>query len=144
LLQWLYPQGTDAHTPSEDMVMTQLTLSLPPVPSASRVARAAVRERFAGVLGRFAVADLELVISELVTNAIDHGRGTIDVAIQHDGYELHGSVTDEGDGFVYVARTVADDELRGRGLSVVDALATSWGIREGNTHVWFHMGPGGG
>jgi len=130
--------------PAKTTVMTQLTLSLPPVPTASRVARAAVRERFGGVLGRFAIADLELVISELVTNAIDHGRGTIDVAIEHDGYELRGSVADEGDGFAYVARTVANHELRGRGLSIVDALATRWGTGEGSTHVWFHMSPGGG
>jgi anti-sigma regulatory factor (Ser/Thr protein kinase) len=124
--------------------MTELTLSLPPVPSASQVARVAVRDRFAGVLGRHTLADLELVISELVTNAVDHGRGTIRLAIHNDGDGLDGSVTDDGDGFAYAARAVGDHELRGRGLPIVDALVTRWGIGEGSTRVWFHMSTIGG
>jgi anti-sigma regulatory factor (Ser/Thr protein kinase) len=119
--------------------LTELSLSLPPVPSASQVARRAVRDCFGAVLGRNTLADLELVVSELVTNAIDHGRGTIRLAIDHDGYELHGSVTDEGVGFDYETRTVEGHELRGRGLPIVDVLVKRWGIRQGSTHVWFDM-----
>lgn len=130
--------------PAETAVMTALTLSLPPAPSASRVARGAVRDRFAGVLRRDTLADLELVISELVTNAVDHGRGAVHVAIDHDGHELHGAVTDEGAGFAYEARAVGEHELRGRGLSIVEALVTRWGIEEGSTHVWFDMRTIGG
>ena len=116
----------------------------PRVPSAGRVARSGVRERFAGALGRNTMADLELVVSELVTNAFDHGRGTIHLDLAHDGDELHGSVTDDGPGFAYANRTVGDHELRGRGLSIVDALVTRWGINEGSAHVWFLMSPTGG
>ena len=81
------------------------------------------------------MADLELVVSELVTNAFDHGRGTIHLDLTHDGDELHGSVTDDGHGFAYETRKVGDRELRGRGLSIVDALVTRWGITEGSTRV---------
>ena len=89
------------------------------------------------------MADLELVVSELVTNAFDHGRGTIHLDLAHDGDELHGSVTDDGHGFNYETRTVGDHERRGRGLSIVDALVTRWGITEGSTRVWFHISPTG-
>jgi len=125
------------------VVLTELSLSLSPEPRASRLARSGVRDRFAGVLGRNTMADLELVVSELVTNAFDHGRGTIHLELAHDGDELHGSVTDDGHGFAYETRTVGDNELRGRGLSIVDALVTRWGINEGSTRVWFHMTPTG-
>jgi len=125
-------------------VLTELSLSLPRVPSASRVARSGVRDRFADALGRNTMADLELVVSELVTNAFDHGRGTIRLDLAHDGDELHGSVIDDGPGFAYETRKVGDHERRGRGLSIVDALVTRWGITEGSAHVWFLMSPTGG
>ena len=72
------------------VVLTELSLSLSPEPRASRLARSGVRDRFAGVLGRNTMADLELVVSELVTNAFDHGRGHLHLEL-HDGDELHGS-----------------------------------------------------
>ena len=78
-----------------------LSLSLPPVPSACKVARAAVRERFTDALSRHAIADLELVVSELVSNAVEHGCGTIRLDVEHDGHDLHGFVTNGGAGFDY-------------------------------------------
>jgi anti-sigma regulatory factor (Ser/Thr protein kinase) len=121
--------------------LTEFSLSLPPVPAAARLARAATRDNFGGLLRRDTMADLELVVSELVTNAVDHGRGSIELVVHHDGDELRGSVTDEGHGFAYRPHVVADDEHRGRGLSIVDTLVTRWGIADGSTHVWFHIVP---
>jgi anti-sigma regulatory factor (Ser/Thr protein kinase) len=115
------------------------SLSLPPVPSACRVARAAVRDRFTDTLSRHAIADLEIVVSELVSNAVEHGCGTIRLDVAHDGYDLHGFVTDGGDGFDYEPRRAVTDGPRGRGLPIVDALVTRWGIRAGRTHVWFDI-----
>jgi two-component sensor histidine kinase len=118
---------------------TGLSLSLSPVPSASAVARAAVRDRFTAALSRDAIVDLELVVSELVLNAVEHGCGTVRLDVDLDGYGLHGFVADEGDGFDYVPSSADIDTPRGRGLSIVDALATRWGIRAGRTHVWFDV-----
>jgi anti-sigma regulatory factor (Ser/Thr protein kinase) len=125
-------------------MLTELSLSLSPVPAASGVARSGVRDCFAGTIGRNTMADVELVISELVTNAFDHGHGTIRLELAHDDDELRGSVCDDGEGFAYKKRAVGDDEFRGRGLSIVEALVTRWGIDEGSTRVWFHMSPTGG
>jgi anti-sigma regulatory factor (Ser/Thr protein kinase) len=70
---------------------TELSLSLARVLSASGAARAAVRDRFTHALSRHAIADLELVVSELVSNAVEHGRGTIRLDVDLDGHDLHGS-----------------------------------------------------
>ena len=117
--------------------MTGLSLSLPPVPTAGRVARAAVRDHFTDVLNRNTVADLELVISELVTNGVEHGRGSVRVDVAHSGHEISGSVSDDGTGFDYELRAFPGHGSRGRGLAIVNALVTDWGIRRGSTQVWF-------
>lgn len=121
------------------LLQARLSVSLSRVPSASGVARAAVRDRFADALSRDAMADLELVVSELVSNAVEHGCGTVRLDVDLDGYGLHGFVADGGDGFDYVPSSAGVDSPRGRGLSIVDALATRWGIRAGRTHVWFDV-----
>ena len=123
---------------------TELSLSLVPTLSASAAARRAVRERYTGVLGRATLSDLELVISELVTNGFEHGRGTIRVKVNRTGGKLIGSVSDEGNGFDYELREVAGNGLRGRGLAIVDAVVLGWGIRRGSTQVWFTMALGDG
>jgi anti-sigma regulatory factor (Ser/Thr protein kinase) len=120
-------------------MLTELSLSLSPAASASSAARAAVRERFTGVLSRAAISDLELVISELVTNGVEHGRGSVrvDVDVAHSGHEISGSVSDDGTGFDYELRAFPGHGSRGRGLAIVNALVTRWGIRRGSTQVWF-------
>lgn len=122
-------------------MVTSLSLSLSPTLGASGAARAAVRDRFSGVLTRDTLSDLELVISELVGNGVEHGRGSIRVEVTHAGEELGGSVSDDGDGFAYELRPVATGELRGRGLAIVDAIVSRWGTRGGRTHIWFVMAP---
>ena len=117
----------------------ELSLSLTPLPSSCQAARAAVRDRFTDALSRQTIADLELVVSELVANAVEHGRGTIRLDVEHHGHHLHGFVTDGGDGFDYQPSSVHTDEPRGRGLPIIDALVTRWGIRNDSTHVWFEI-----
>lgn len=117
----------------------ELALSLAPAASASAAARAGVRDRFADALDRGRTADLQLVVSELVANAFLHGRGTIQLGPSHRGGEVSGAVSDNGDGFRYTPRGFAGDAPDGRGLALVDALVTRWGIRRGSAHVWFAM-----
>src|SRR4051812_24372388 len=116
---------------------TELSMTLSPVPTAGGVARVALREKFAGALRRSTFADLELVVSELVTNAVEHGRGAVQLEVTHTDRELRGSVSDRGSGFVYELRPFSDTRDGGRGLAIVDALVTNWGIRRGSTVIWF-------
>jgi hypothetical protein len=48
-------------------------------------------------------------------------------------------VIDEGSGFEYELRRMDFSDLHGRGLSIVEAESSRWGIHEGTTHVWFEL-----
>jgi hypothetical protein len=48
-------------------------------------------------------------------------------------------VIDEGAGFEHEIRERGPDDVSGRGLFLVDALTSRWGIHEGTTHVWFEI-----
>jgi anti-sigma regulatory factor (Ser/Thr protein kinase) len=83
--------------------------------------------------------DLYLVVSELVTNAVMHGRGAIRLRLHVDAGDLWGEVIDAGGGFEHEVREVGPFAATGRGLLIVDRLTTRWGVHEGTTHVWFEM-----
>jgi anti-sigma regulatory factor (Ser/Thr protein kinase) len=116
-----------------------LALTLQSDPSAPGVARAAVRRYIGGDVSATRLGELHLVISELVTNALLHGRGEIVVRLQRDGETVRGEVIDQGAGFEHEIRERGPAELTGRGLNLVDALTSRWGIHEGTTHVWFEI-----
>jgi anti-sigma regulatory factor (Ser/Thr protein kinase) len=77
-----------------------------------------------------------LVSSELVTNALQHGRGKIELRLRHLGKFLRIEVIDEGHEQAPAVRQEAADETGGWGLRIVDQLAVQWGVFEGTTHVW--------
>jgi anti-sigma regulatory factor (Ser/Thr protein kinase) len=116
-----------------------LALTLPPDVSAPGLARAAARRYLAGSISPACLGELSLVISELVTNASVHGRGKIVLQLRLDGRTVQGGVIDEGDGFEHEIRERAPEDPSGRGLFLVDALTSCWGIHEGTTHVWFEI-----
>jgi anti-sigma regulatory factor (Ser/Thr protein kinase) len=97
----------------------------------------------AGLVARPRRADLELVVSEIVTNAIRHGRrgGEILLAATPKQDYLCVQVTDDGPGFVPRPGAMASDENGGFGLYIVERLTRRWGVtREaGRTRVWFEL-----
>ena len=116
-----------------------LELTLPPDASAPGLARAAAKRYLAGKVTPERLSELTLVISELVSNASVHGRGQIVLRLQHDDETVRGEVIDQGAGFEREVRARGPEEVGGRGLYLVDALTTRWGIHEGTTHVWFEI-----
>jgi signal transduction histidine kinase len=67
-------------------------------------------------------ADLaEVIISELVTNAVCHGAGTVGIRILHDDGHLRMEVHDDGPGRPVWREAAADDES-GRGLTLIEGL----------------------
>lgn len=117
----------------------ELHLRLPRHDSAASIARGALLHRLADILGKKRADDLALVVSELVTNAVVHGRGAITLRIRVGADRLYGEVIDEGGGFEREVRERGPNDLTGRGLLIVDALSSRWGIHEGTTHVWFEF-----
>jgi Histidine kinase-like ATPase domain len=89
-------------------------------------ARAAVQEfcRREGVGGDRDAA--QLVASELVTNAVVHAGTPIDLTLRLMSSMLHVAVRDGGPGRPHVT-DVDESSESGRGLILVDALASSWG-----------------
>jgi anti-sigma regulatory factor (Ser/Thr protein kinase) len=81
----------------------------------------------------------KLAVSELATNAVVHGRGEITLFADIDEGRLLVEVVDEGSGFEYTLRECEFDRLGGRGLNIVDAETSRWGMHEGTTHVWFEI-----
>jgi anti-anti-sigma regulatory factor len=92
--------------------------------------------------GRPAVADtLEVVVTELATNALCHGAGDRSVIISASPYHLHVAVRDESDDVPSIRDT--DDDEHGRGLRIVEALSAAWGstpTRNGKV-VWATVRP---
>ena len=81
-----------------------------------------------------------LLTSEVVTNAVVHGDGTVMVRAHTGGGRLRVEVEDEGDG-APVERHAARDAEGGRGLALVAALADDWGVERvaGGKYVWFEL-----
>jgi anti-sigma regulatory factor (Ser/Thr protein kinase) len=79
-----------------------------------------------------------VMISELVSNAFQHGQGQIQLMVESDADGVWASVHDEGAG------TIATPEPRpargGWGLYFVDRLADSWGVADDDSRVWFRVG----
>jgi anti-sigma regulatory factor (Ser/Thr protein kinase) len=62
-----------------------------------------------------------LIVSELVTNAIRHGGGTVRVGMANAAGDLRVDVHDDGGGRPVRRQPFPDDEA-GRGLALIDAL----------------------
>ena len=88
--------------------------------------------------------DAILLVSELVTNAVEHGRPNISLSLSLHPPGLGVAVRDHGATFpVPAPRTPEPTMSRGRGLMIVEALSSSWGIEPHNPPpgkvVWFEM-----
>jgi CheY-like chemotaxis protein len=116
-----------------------MTAALPADVSAVPRARDFVR----GLLGaRDAelVATVELLVSELVTNAVVHASSAPRVEVQLEGATARVQVFDD-DPTLPTAGEASTSALGGRGLFLVEQLATRWGTeRHGDGKViWFEL-----
>jgi anti-sigma regulatory factor (Ser/Thr protein kinase) len=101
---------------------------------------------------RFVVAELAaepqelrdtaaLLASELVTNAILHANTELEVSVTRSSGGLRIEVTDESENSP-VVRRYSLDASTGRGLRLVEQVASSWGFerRGSGKAVWFELG----
>ncbi|MEU5461096.1 SpoIIE family protein phosphatase [Streptomyces althioticus] len=72
----------------------------------------------------------EIIVSELVTNAILHGEGPVRLRLIHDEERLLAEVTDASSASPHLRHARAGDE-GGRGLYIVMRLSAHWGVRHG-------------
>jgi anti-sigma regulatory factor (Ser/Thr protein kinase) len=118
-----------------------LEINLPHTVQAPGIARRSLVDWF----GRAPAVDAskldaaKLLVSELVTNAVVHGLGEITLRATLDENRLLVEVIDQGLGFERTVRKQDFASVGGRGLAIVDAEASRWGIHDGTTHVWFEL-----
>lgn len=115
-------------------------LRLPSAPASVGLARSAVR-RHASDLN--SLADAELLVSELVSNAVQHGGPGITLTISREGDGLLVRVHDEGEGLPKISGELTATSTSGRGLRIVRAVAASWGVTVDpeslGKSVWFRV-----
>ena len=109
------------------LAKTPSVLAMPNGPHAPGRARDFIRGSSA-FLTRSSRDSAVLMVSELITNAVLHGRPPIVLTVERVRAGVEVSVADDHpDG--PMLRSPARTALTGRGMLVVDALATSWGVR---------------
>jgi anti-sigma regulatory factor (Ser/Thr protein kinase) len=121
--------------------VSSIALELPANKHAPALARQVVREIADAALADEERWRVELIVSELVANAVAHGPGgPVELAIEAGGRGFRGQVADPGQGIRtsrLVRRRAIDDG--GRGLFLVDALSDTWGFAESRSRVWFEV-----
>lgn len=124
-------------------------IELSPEPSSVAMARSFVREcvrRSFRDTSEDLIDDAMLLVSELVSNAILHGRPTIQLSVAVSRSAIEVDVSDQGDLPPEALVPVVDPrQTRGRGLHLVDLLSTSWGVRPKlpppGKSIWFELTP---
>jgi GAF domain-containing protein len=109
------------------------------VPRARRFAVSALTD-----VGRLElVAEAELVVSELVTNALLHGLPPVVVRIAAHGPGVRIEVAD-GSRSAPVRARPGSDAMTGRGMGLVDSVSARWGVAllPGGKSVWCELEPG--
>jgi anti-sigma regulatory factor (Ser/Thr protein kinase) len=117
-------------------------MRLQPTLSAPASARALVADTCRGRLSPEAIEAARLLVSELVTNCVLHAHSMITLAVHCDGEHVAVAVSDDGEDLPRVRDDVAETDTGGRGLHLVAALASDWGIRprdDGGKVVWFRL-----
>jgi anti-sigma regulatory factor (Ser/Thr protein kinase) len=101
-----------------------------------------VLARLTGQVGDRALADAQLLVTELVANAVQHvpddGALALDIVLENG--RLRVGVGDPGRGFAPRPRRPDSPKDSGWGLHFVDQLADRWAVEmDGHSQVWFEL-----
>ncbi len=118
-------------------------LTLPAAPSSPRAARGFLADTLVRWHVTAGVVDLAVLLtSELVTNAVRYGRGRVRLRVQQDPPSVRVQVHDDNPRLPVMVAEDDESAESGRGLRLVDALATRWGAEQSTTEgkdVWFEI-----
>jgi anti-sigma regulatory factor (Ser/Thr protein kinase) len=116
------------------------SVQLPPDHAAAARARRFVADTMRAWGCEDAIADAELLVSELVTNAVLHARSETRVSIERDGTTVRVSVCDDSPARPRL-RDYGPEAVTGRGLVIVDRIAQRWGVDPSDVGkcVWFEI-----
>ncbi len=114
---------------------------LPPDPRSVRAARVFIQRHCAAAQLPSDTCDMAVLLtSEVVTNALLHGRSQVRLAVRID---QTGLTVEAGDDNSQHPQNITTDlgALGGRGLSILASLATCWGVHDEpfGKIVWFRL-----
>ena len=115
-------------------------LGLPTTPDAVPAARQLLRDVLVGTPLERRLHDGELALSELVTNAVLHGRDPLRVRLVLGPQGLRAEVADANP--VSPSFSMLDQTaVTGRGLLLISAVSDRWGVEPSSTGkvVWFEL-----
>ncbi len=121
---------------------THQVISLEPSGAAPAQARRVVRQLLLPLVPADVTDTAELLVSELVTNAVTHGTGMVTISIDCADHALSVTVSDDepAEPLLQPERLMA---LGGRGLRMIESLASSWGVKprvgSPGKDVWFRL-----
>jgi anti-sigma regulatory factor (Ser/Thr protein kinase) len=108
--------------------------------TAARLALAEIDE----LLDESPAFDVRLLVSELVTNSVQHARvgpdDSIEMKLAVDERQIRVEIADHGPGFEPPPDAGDVERDSGWGLFFVSQLASRWGVEPGSPgHVWFEI-----
>lgn len=136
MVEELLPEG-----PDDDVAVLLASVASAPLPGRTASLRLASEERAVHEARSFVSATLDdwglpagvtedavLVASELITNAVLHGKAPVELRLRATATDLVLQALDGATSLPQRMRPTADDE-HGRGLQIVALLAARWGTR---------------
>lgn len=129
---------------ASDQTHDRAALELPADPVAPAQARAVVRDLLVRWGFRDLVDEAILVVSELVANSVEHAGSVCAVLVDRAEGSIRIEVRDQATGTERPAvqpREPGHQADRGRGLMIVSALASDWGVEatERSRSVWVEL-----
>ncbi|MFJ3666781.1 PAS domain S-box protein [Streptomyces sp. NPDC090106] len=138
----------DSHDDDVTLLLAQLpaaplaiqAMELPAVPASVPEGRAFLHKALIAWDCTASADEAMLLLSETLTNAVQHAAGPLDLHLRRTATDLTVEVSDRNP-HLPEPRLAAEDDESGRGLLLVRSLASSWGVRptdDGKT-TWFTL-----
>lgn len=123
-----------------ERAMRTATAALPSELISPRHSRRLARDTLEGWCDPDVFSEVELLISELVANGVEHAETPVDVRIAVSATTIRVEVGDRSP-VQPVIRSPRATESSGRGMRIVDQTATRWGVQARRTGkcVWFEL-----
>ena len=112
---------------------------LPRTAAAPGVARRFLRSWAGGTLRADQLDTARLLVSELVSNAVLHGRGEVNLRAWLRPDALRVEVRDQGGAFAHEGRRPDAPMTGGWGLQMVSMQSSRWGVSRECARVWFEL-----
>jgi|SRR3954469_21313382 anti-sigma regulatory factor (Ser/Thr protein kinase) len=126
----------------DDRLDAAASLYLPPEPESAARARRFISELCRATRLSAEICDTaSLLVSELVTNAIIHGKTSATIEVHRPPETLRVAVRDDNPVLPPVGASPTLNAESGRGLMIVSVLADAWGVEhgEGGKAIWFEL-----